>query len=213
MVQAPKEGKSAGSHPDRQVDAVVLDLGNVLVLHDNELLLTRFRERAGREASSPLISDALWGAIQSGQLDAEGIRREVCASLGAQLSTDEFDRIWNCHFTVNRAILPLVESLVGRVRLALLSNTNVIHMDYLAGELPILRRFDCLVLSHEVKKMKPEPAIFHEALRRVSAQPERAAFFDDFLDYVEAARSLGMRGYQFRSVDEFAAQLRELGLR
>jgi putative hydrolase of the HAD superfamily len=95
----------------------------------------------------------------------------------------------------------------------LLSNTNAIHMAYLMGELPLLRRFDDLVLSHEVKKMKPDPAIFEEALRRAGSVPARTAFFDDVPEFVEAAKKVGLRAYVFRSVDELAVQLEELGLR
>jgi putative hydrolase of the HAD superfamily len=160
-----------------------------------------------------LVPASLWGAIHSGQLDGEGIRREICRVLGVDLSEEEFRRDWNSHFTVNREILPFVESLIGRVKVLLLSNTNAIHMAYLMAELPLLRRFDDLVLSHEVKKMKPDPAIFEEALRRAGSVPSRTAFFDDVPEFVEAAKKVGLRAYVFRSVDEFAAQLEELGLR
>ena len=92
-------------------------------------------------------------------------------------------------------------------------NTNPIHMEYLIGVLPVLRRFDHLVLSHELKKMKPDPAIFAHVLRLAGSDPARTAFFDDLPHFVEAAKRVGIRAFLFTGADEFAAQLGELGLR
>ncbi len=199
----------------KQVDTVIFDLGNVLVFHDNAQLFRTFGMHAGIPGDdfSRLVPASLWGAIHSGQLDGEGIRREICRVLGVDLSEEQFRRDWNSHFKVNREILPLVESLIGQVKVLLLSNTNAIHMAYLIEELPILQRFDDLVLSHEVKKMKPDPAIFEEALRRAGSVASRTAFFDDVPEFVEAAKKVGLRAYVFRNVEELAAQLEELGLR
>ena len=63
----------------RQVDAVILDLGNVLVFHDNALLIRRIAARAGGgEEAEQRLAEALSGplseAINRGALDAEGIR-------------------------------------------------------------------------------------------------------------------------------------------
>ncbi len=200
---------------EHQVDAVILDLGNVLVFHDNEQLFRTFAEYAGLsvDAVSRRISEPMWNAIHSGELDSNGIRREICQTLGLKLSPDAFDRAWNCHFTPNRDVLPHVEALLGQVKLLLLSNTNPIHTAYLMKQLPILGRFDYLVLSHQIGKMKPDPAVFHEALRLAGTAPSRTAFFDDVSKYVEAARQVGIRAYLFREVDQFVADLANLGLR
>lgn len=203
------------SKPSAQVDAVVLDLGNVLVFHDNAQLFQAFGSLAGidGEEAARRLAPSLWSAIHLGELDRRGIRREICRALKVELGEEEFRRLWNSHFTPNQAILPLVESLVGRVRLALLSNTNEIHMEYLMGVLPVLGRFDHLVLSHELKKMKPDPAIFAHVLSLTGTAPQRTAFFDDISQFVEAAAKIGIRAFLFQDAAQFAAQLSALGLR
>ena len=90
-------------------------------------------------------------------------------------------------------MLPLVESLFGRVKVLLLSNTNVHPHRLVRPLLPLLERFDSLVLSYELGLAKPDPAIFAEALRRAGTAAARTAFFDDVEAYVEAARALGIR--------------------
>ena len=112
---------------------VILDLGNVLVFHDNSLLFRRLAARAGlppAEAEQRL-SGTGWTAANRGLLGAEGIRRDVCGALGVEIPAEEFNALWSSHFTVHEAVLPRVEGLVGRVKLVLLSNTNVLHAAWL----------------------------------------------------------------------------------
>jgi len=198
-----------------KVKTLILDLGNVLMFHDNTLLYRRLGELGGlgAEAVEQLVSSGIWERLHRDRLDAEEIQREVCGALGIQLGPEEFAAVWSSHFTPNEAILPIVESLVGRVKLVLLSNTNALHTEYLRQHLPLLDKFDHLLLSHELGCAKPDPLIYLEALRRTGAKPFEAAFFDDVPEYVEAARRLGIVGHVYRSVDEFAHQLATLGLR
>src|SRR5688500_848003 len=125
------------------VKAVLLDLGNVLVFHDNALLFARLGARAGLGASevSQRLAGAGWTAANRGVLDAEAIRQDVCRALGVELPMAEFAPLWSSHFTLHDAVLPRVEGLVGRVRLGLVSNTNALHAAYLRPLLPVLKRF------------------------------------------------------------------------
>ncbi|HEX8436799.1 HAD family phosphatase [Archangium sp.] len=194
--------------------AVILDLGNVLVFHDNALLFRRLGARAGLSLAETeqRLAGAGWTAANRGLLGAEGIRRDVCSALGMDLPAEEFNALWSSHFTLHEAVLPRVEGLVGRVRLVLLSNTNVLHMAWIKPRLPLLGRFDDLVLSCEVGLVKPEPAIYQEALRRARCEPHEAAFFDDVPEYVQAANALGIRGHVFTTAESFDTQLQALGL-
>ncbi|PTL81695.1 HAD family phosphatase [Vitiosangium sp. GDMCC 1.1324] len=194
--------------------ALILDLGNVLVFHDNAMLFRKLGARAGlssAEAERRLIGTS-WTAANRGLLGAEGIRRDVCGALGMDLPADEFNALWSCHFTIHEAVLPRVEGLVGRVKLVLLSNTNVLHAAWLRPRLPILERFDSLVLSCEVGHVKPEPAIYKEALARAGCEPGEAAFFDDIREFVQASSALGIRGHLFTTAATFDEQLKALGL-
>ena len=194
--------------------AVLLDLGNVLAFHDNGLLFRRLGERAGLSADEAerRLLGAGWTAANRGTLDGEGIRADVCRALGVSIPADEFFRLWNCHFTIHEAVLPRVERLAAQVRLVLLSNTNVLHVRYLRPLLPVLERFHARVLSCEVGHVKPEAAIYREALARAGCAPHEAAFFDDIPDYVAAADALGIHGRLFTTAAAFEVQLAALGL-
>ncbi len=196
------------------IRAVIFDLGNVLVFHDNALLFRAMAAMsdANADALARSFDGALWEGINRGELQGDAIRDAVCARLGRPLSSEEFFSLWNCHFRLNNEVFPHVESLVGRVKLLLLSNTNDLHARYLLPRLPLLRKFDHVLLSHELGLIKPQPQFFHEALRRAQTLPQETAFFDDLPEFVEAARALGIRAQRFDRTEDFPEQLRSLGL-
>ncbi|HET9754063.1 MAG TPA: HAD family phosphatase [Myxococcales bacterium] len=196
------------------IDAVLLDLGNVLVFHDNALLFRRIGERAAlpeAEVGRRLTGD-LWTAINTGALDEEGIRHEMNQALGTRLDAADFFQLFNSHFTVHEEVLPLVERLLGRVKVALLSNTNAVHARWVRARLPLLERFDAVLLSNQEGLVKPDPAFYRRALDRLGTRPARTVFFDDVPEYVAAARALGIRAEVFTTAGAFARALAESGL-
>lgn len=196
-------------------EAVIFDLGNVLAFHDNELLCRRLAERCGLTAAvvaERLAEPALWDGVNRGALDAAGIHQEVSRALQLELEFEQFIPLWSSHFTLNEQILPLVESLVGHVKLLLLSNTNAGHAAYLRPLLPVLDRFDYLLYSHDVGLVKPEAAFFQLALERLDLPAAAVAFFDDFPPFVEAARALGIRAFVYRDLAGFRDNLTALQL-
>lgn len=204
---------SRSNPPVPDLRAVLLDLGNVLAFHDDAHLFQQFGARAGlgadvaRDRLLPLTPD-----VMTGRLAGDALRARVNEALGMDLAEPEFAALWSCHFRVHEAVLPLVEGLLGRVAVVLVSNTNARHVAHLRPRLPLLERFTGLVLSHELGVAKPAPAIYLEALRMAGVPPGQAAFFDDVPAYVAAASALGIHGRVFTDAPAFARDLALLGL-
>ncbi|MBM4778423.1 MAG: HAD-IA family hydrolase [Archangiaceae bacterium] len=194
------------------IDALILDLGNVLAFHDNEKLFAEMARVFGtsREAMRQRLDGGLWHEVNTGRLPGDSLRRELIARLGHEVSPVEWFNLWNCHFTLHDSMIRETERLVGRLRLVLLSNTHDQHIEYLRPLLPVLSRFDGLVLSYEVGHMKPDREIYERALEVAQVPASRAAFFDDVQRYADAANSLGMHGRVFTTTDAFREQLRAL---
>ncbi|MEW5743621.1 MAG: HAD family phosphatase [Myxococcota bacterium] len=196
------------------IDALILDLGNVLAFHDNEKLFEAMAKafRTTREDLRARLEGGLWDRVNRGLLPGDALRQELVARLGHSLSADEWFALWNCHFSINDEMVRVVEGLVGRTRLVLLSNTHDQHIAFLRPRLPVLEKFDALVLSYEVGAVKPERAIYQRAIEAAEVPPNRAAFFDDVQRYADAATEAGLHGRLFTTVPRFLEDLTALGL-
>ncbi len=197
------------------LEAVFLDLGNVLAFHDDAVLFRRMSDWGGAEPE--VIRErmlGLWDAINRGTLAGDELRRAVCRVAGAEIpmAPDPFFTLWNCHFRINQALLPMVEGLLGKVKVLLLSNTNELHWRYIKPLIPQFERFHDLVISYELLLAKPDPEIFHVALQCAGVAPEAAVYFDDVPGFVQAACTLGIAGRVFVDAPTFRSQLGELGV-
>jgi HAD superfamily hydrolase (TIGR01509 family) len=128
------------------------------------------------------------------------------------MDRETFFAVWTCYFRIHQEVLPMVDDLVSRAKVALISNTNEMQWRFLRPQLPVLERFSSLVLSYELGLAKPDPEIFRTALRRVGRPAEACAFFDDIPGFADAASALGMHGQVFTTAANFRVQLARLGL-
>jgi glucose-1-phosphatase len=198
------------------IGVVFLDLGNVLAFHDDDVLCRRLSEYGG--APPEVIRErllALWDPSNRGTLTGDQLRRAVSHVSGASTVMDAqaFYEVWTCYFRVHHEVLPIVEALLSRAKVALISNTNEMQWRFLRPQLPVLERFSALVLSYELGLAKPDPEIFRTALRRVGSPPPQAcAFFDDVSAFVDAANALGIKGQVFTTAANFRIQLARLGI-
>jgi HAD superfamily hydrolase (TIGR01509 family) len=122
----------------------------------------------------------------------------------------------------NRAIDPvpilesdLFERLSKRYRLALLSNTDPIHVAHLESTYGFFQHFPkpARIYSCVVGASKPNPLIYREALRASKARAEEAVYIDDIPSYVEAAQRLGMTGVTFQSPEQLDREMEALGIK
>ena len=197
------------------LDAIILDLGNVLAFHDNEKLFTEMARVFGttREAMKARLDGGLWDRVNRGQLPGDSLRKELVARLEKDVSPDAWLELWNCHFTLNEPMITMVQFLVGQVKLVVLSNTHDQHVSFLKPKLPLLNDFDALVFSCEVGHVKPEKAIYEKALAAAGTSPWKTVFFDDVKAYATAATQVGMHGRVFTTVEQFTDDLAKLGFK
>ncbi len=77
---------------------------------------------------------------------------------------------------------------------------------------PIFDLFQDIIVSGTERLAKPDPAIYHLALRRFGLSAGEAIFIDDRDDNVQAAAANGFVAHQFRDAPTLAAELRRQGL-
>jgi putative hydrolase of the HAD superfamily len=197
------------------IDAVIFDLGNVLIMVNEARAMDRMAARTGKTPEQ--IREYIRGTPHEHELALGKISKKqffhTCArDLGFDGTYDEFASIWSEVFTPIEPMIALAESLKTRVPRLLLSNTNAIHMDYIFEHYTFLNDFDAHVLSHEVGLLKPDAAIYRYTLEKYGLAAERTVFVDDLVTNVEGARRVGMQAIHFQDPDQACAELTKLGV-
>jgi epoxide hydrolase-like predicted phosphatase len=112
---------------------------------------------------------------------------------------------------VNWVLLDFIRGLRPRYKVGLLSNAWDDLRQTLHERWNIDGLFDELIISAEVKMVKPDPRIFHLAVDRLEVQPVEAVFIDDIAENVEAAKREGLRAILYndyqKTVDELTKYL------
>ena len=203
--------------PPAKFRAIVFDIGRVLIRVD----ISRIKD--GLTVGLPLTPEEVWSAIekdprwldwQEGRISPRDWHLHLAKRLGVSLTFEQFSEVWN------RALDPnpihsesFLENLSRNYRLALLSNTDPIHMSHDEARFPFFRFFPTRIYSYRVGASKPDPLIYREALKACKVRAEEAVYIDDIAAYAEAAQRLGMTGIVFQSPEQLQSDLRNLGIR
>lgn len=195
---------------------IIFDLGRVLVYFDfkrgYKALEPHCRHRAD-EIPKLIGATGLVTQFESGQIEPRDFVDRLSQALDLQLDYDQFCEIWSCIFTHPLVPDSMLQGLRARYRLIMLSNTNAIHFDMIrANYAGMLRHFDDLVLSYEVKALKPATAIFEAALAKAGCKPEECFYADDIAEYIAAARKLGIDAVQFETAEQLERELQSRGI-
>jgi HAD superfamily hydrolase (TIGR01509 family) len=198
--------------------AIIFDIGRVLVRLDvsravaglvDDLILSP------TDIWSAITHDPRWPDWQEGRISPRDWHLHLTKRLGRSLTFEQFTEAWN------RAMDPvpilenaLLEKLSKRYRLALVSNTDPIHVVHLDSTYGFFRHFpkSARIYSCVVGASKPNPLIYREALRATKTRAEEAVYIDDILSYVQAAQRLGMTGITFQSPEQLGGELQALGI-
>ena len=93
----------------------------------------------------------------------------------------------------------------------LLSNMPLDLRAYVLANCHWIENFTFKTFSAEVRLIKPDPAIYEHTLRGLDVEAAEALFVDDRETNIQAARALGIRAIQFRSMAQLRDDLAALG--
>jgi HAD superfamily hydrolase (TIGR01509 family) len=105
----------------------------------------------------------------------------------------------------------LLEKLYARgVPLYCLSNISSDIFKYLRERHSFWGVFRGIVISGDLKMIKPEPEIFHFLLQRYGLAAAETVFVDDNAPNIEAARTLGIQAVWFKNARQCEMEIEEL---
>jgi HAD superfamily hydrolase (TIGR01509 family) len=196
--------------------AVIFDIGGVLIrmnISRATSSLAKGLPLSAKEIWSGLQKDPRWPDWQEGRLSPHDWHLHLEKRLGGKLSFEQFVEAWN-HALDPQPIqdLGFLEKLSKKYRLAVLSNTDPLHVAYMERTYDLFGCFPTRIYSCSAGVRKPNPLIYKEALQACGVRAEAAIYIDDVAGYAQAAERLGMRSIVFQSSEQLKSDLRMLGV-
>ena len=195
--------------------AVIFDFGNVICGFEYDLFLERLRRWSALPVET--LREKIFGSgahrrFERGDIDTTAFHRFVESATGAKIPEEAFAEAFIDIFTPLEEVCSIIRELKGKTRLGLLSNTNELHFARCIRPIPVFPLFDSITLSYEVGALKPEEAIYHDALKKLSFSSCECVFIDDIPAYVEGAKAIGMQGIRFETPEQLRADLAKLNV-
>jgi 2-haloacid dehalogenase len=202
--------------PGREVDAVVFDIGGVLLDWDPRYLYRQLFDDPDEMAEFlATVCTSEWHLAHDLGLDT----RRSCQSL-ARLHPAYADMIMAWADRSEEMIAGQIEGtveLLAELKAAglpcfALSNMEPDTYAVRRDRFPFLQWFDGSVISGIERIAKPDPRIFEILLSRHGLDPRRTVFTDDSPGNIEAARAAGLQAIRFVSPEALRSYLRGRGL-
>ena len=202
----------------QKIKAIFFDLGNVLVRFDikkSEEALNAYGNIPKGSFIDYVLDSRNCNKYMEGSLSSSQFYAKTCRLFRLKIKYGEFYTIWNDIFFSYPEMEKIVRNIKEKypeIKLILLSNTNEKHYEFIKKEYTFLSLLDEHIVSHEVGKIKPHPAIFKTALNLSKTLPKETLYIDDRADLIEAARTMGIRAFFFTGHKELNRQLGKLGI-
>jgi len=186
---------------------LIFDLGGVLIDVDVNQTVAALSVLSGRtlqDITSSYKKYPEFFAYERGEMSDVEFREFIKQAFSFEADDIVLDKAWNAMITdFPLSIISLLEKLKPNYTLAVLSNTNQIHLDYINSQLVPKRTtqyslndfFHKHYYSHQVGKRKPEPEIYQKVLEENDFDPSETLFFDDRVDNIDAAAALGIQTF------------------
>ena len=193
--------------------ALIFDVGGVIVPHDNDMLHARLAGRCSAAGALDRIRETGRTGVGSGAITVQDLHRRMVEQHGYGGDWETFAEDWCCHLGLDDAMLDFVERLAGEQHVALFSNTNDVHWDHVdalsGGRINRIERY----LSHEIRAEKPDLEAYRRVVELGGFEPSRCLFLDDMMENVEGARAAGFQAEQFTGQSALETLLANRGVR
>jgi putative hydrolase of the HAD superfamily len=183
------------------ISNIIFDWGGVITNIDYHATVEAF-EKIGHKSFNDFFThyqDDLFKQFEKGIIESKDVFKAIRKYIGRQISDDLIERAWVAMILdtpVER--IELIKKLKSKYKLFLLSNTNVVHVNYNILFLRQTQKVDFPALfhkvyySHEIHMRKPDREIFEFVLSDSNLDPSKTLFIDDVEINTDAADKAGM---------------------
>ena len=199
----------------KDVELILFDLGGVLIDIDYQATEREFIQLGTfdfQEKYTQFQQNQLFDLFETGQISAQHFINKLLDATQKGTSPNEVVHAWNAmilSFPLKKVDL-LVE-LSKKQRIALLSNTNELHMVEVkrawakVSKVPFESLFENVFLSHEIKQRKPHPDTFLWVCDQLHVLPSKVLFIDDSPQHISGAKEAGLQTFYYQEEADFYA--------
>ena len=196
------------------ISNVIFDLGGVVLDWNPDRIISRFQPQP--ELQGPLkaswFGHSDWHLFDRGTLSEMELIDRIRSRTGQ--SAGEVRRIMDAvrdSLVEKLETVKLMRSLSGRgVRLFCLSNMPASIYAHLRERHSFWDLFSGIVISGQVKLMKPDAEVFRHLLEKFGLRADQTAFVDDLAVNIEGGERVGLRGVLFRDAPQCERELDSL---
>ncbi len=186
--------------PWDELDAIVFDVGNVLLAFSREQLLNELvpdRPDLYGALSTRVFQSPYWVMLDHGTMTLE---EAIEAMTGRELSLKPYVRQvvenWrDLKGVIGEGVYALQAAKAHGKRVYVLSNYHSDSFQFVREKYDFFNLVDDFLVSSRVGLLKPDPAIYRLAQERFQLLPERTLFIDDTPANIEAALNAGWQGF------------------
>mgnify|MGYP005813869463 CR=1 FL=1 len=199
------------------IDAVLFDLGNVLIRWDpRNHYKDRFGSAEEMEWFLSEIAPGTWNhEMDLGKPFAQAIAERTALHPEHTALLAEWKSQWERMLggAIDESVALLGDLREAGYRLAALTNWSAETFPVARARFAFLGWFGDIVISGVEGIAKPDPAMFALALARTGFVASRTVFIDDHLANIDGARAAGLHTIHFVSPQQCREELRALGVR
>jgi 2-haloacid dehalogenase len=188
------------------IDAFLFDLGGVLIDWSPRYLFARHfaHDEPAMDDFLARVCTSEWNVTMDAGKPASVARAERIAAFPEHAAMIErwFDEWPHMMRGPIEGTVEILSRLRARgYRLHALTNWSADTFPHARGRFAFLDWFEHIVVSGEIRLVKPDPAIFRHAIDACGLDPARTLFIDDSVHNIETAARLGFHVHHFTGPD------------
>jgi len=188
---------------------ILFDLGGVLFHVDYHMTIKKFKSLGIKNFHKHYCQkeqNALFDSLEVGKISFDDFIKSIKTIIPSR-SEKEIINAWNAMLIgMPKENIDLLKNISEKYRLYLLSNTNIIHIEYINRYLfknyqlkSLNPLFSKVYLSHEIGMRKPDISTFEWVIKDANISARETLFIEDSIQHIENAQKVGIQTHLWKS--------------
>jgi len=195
------------------IKALIFDMHGVLLFSNEATIELSFAKRLKIpvEQVGPIFHGEFNDRADIGEITQRDFWLHTLECMGLPESRlPEIENFFDEEFFIDPIMLKAVCNYRKHFKTAMLTNYSDGLRPRLGNQWDVRGAFDEIIISWEIKMIKPNPDIFDYTINKLQVSKEEAVFIDDRIINICGALDYGLHAIHFRNRDQALAELERL---